>query len=413
MKSKNSNSRIRSLILIVLAFSLISVKVNSQTTGYPFKSFTEFRSALDQIAGMADPDARTGQLDILWEQLRADNQIPFRYSDSAAFLYRGEAKSVAWAGDFSQWKPGVLGFAGTRAGKSDLWVAVGKFPLDARLDYKVIVDDQWILDPANPTQQMGGAGPNSVLHMPDWKFPDETELAPDVIRGELSDNILIKSEKLGYSVNYRVYTPYNYALSEGLPVIYVTDGPDYSDDEKGAMVIVMDNLIYSGDMKPVVAVFIDPWEPGNDRNNRRMQEYDCNQKFADFVGDELVPLIDKVYKTHACPDDRAILGTSMGGICAAWFGAVRINDFHLLGINSPAFNKQVLDRFAGLDWFPFRVYMTTGVIYDTQKQALEMKAILEKNQVGFEYREVNEGHSWGNWKALLPDMLRYFFPTQL
>jgi enterochelin esterase family protein len=94
---------------------------------------------------------------------------------------------------------------------------------------------------------------------------------------------------------------------------------------------------------------------------------------------------------------------------SAWFGAVRINDFHLLGIQSPAFNKTVLDRFAKSEWFPFRVYMTTGVVYDTQKQALEMKSILEKNQVPLLYREVNEGHSWGNWRALLPEMMRWFF----
>ena len=141
-----------------------------------------------------------------------------------------------------------------------------------------------------------------------------------------------------------------------------------------------------------------------------MQEYVCNQKFADFVGDELIPLIDHSYKTHACPDDRMILGTSLGGMNSAWFGAVRLKDFHLLGINSPAFNPQVLAKFGSVDWFPFRVYMTTGVIHDTQKQALEMKEILEKNKVDFVYKEVNEGHSWGNWRALLADMLRWFFP---
>jgi len=113
----------------------------------------------------------------------------------------------------------------------------------------------------------------------------------------------------------------------------------------------------------------------------------------------------------ACPDDRAILGTSLGGMNATWFGVVRTNDFHLLGIQSPAFNKTVLERFAQLEWFPFRVYMTTGVIHDTQQQAPDMKQILEKNKVDFVYKEVNEGHSWGNWRALLGDMLRYFFPN--
>jgi len=172
---------------------------------------------------------------------------------------------------------------------------------------------------------------------------------------------------------------------------------------------ILDNLIFKNQIKPVIAVFIDPRDPQNESRNRRMTEYVCNRKFADFVAEELVPQIDKSYKTHACPDDRAILGTSLGGMNSAWFGAVRLADFHLLGIQSPAFNKQVLDAFASCEWFPFKVYMTTGVIFDTQKQALEMKAILDKNQVPYEYREVNEGHSWGNWKALLPDMLIYFF----
>jgi enterochelin esterase family protein len=247
--------------------------------------------------------------------------------------------------------------------------------------------------------------------MPAWKFPYETQLAADVIRGTLTDNILINSQKLGYSINYKVYTPFNYALHESLPVIYVTDGHEYADSDKGAMLNILDNLIYAGEIRPVMAVFIDPREPGKDASNRRMREYVCNQQFADFLGDELVPLIDKSYKTHACPDDRVILGTSLGGMNAAWVGAVRINDFHLLGINSPAFNTTVIETFGKLDWFPFRIYMTTGTLFDTREQALGMKKILDANKVDYEYVEVNEGHSWGNWRALLDDMLRYFFPA--
>jgi enterochelin esterase family protein len=396
--------------LLMVFVSGLPVPLIGQTGGYPFNSFADFRKAVNQIGLVPDAADRNGQIEVLWDQLKGDNQIPFRLGDSVAFLYRGEAKSVSWAGDFSGWKPGQPGYSGVRAGLSDIWMAVHKFPSDARLDYKIVVDDKWILDPDNPWQQMSGMGPNSELRMPSWNFPDETEMAPGVTRGDLSDNFSIKSDKLGYLVNYKVYTPYTYVVNESLPVIYVTDGHEYVDAEKGAMLNVLDNLIYAGEIKPVIAVFIDPREPGNNQNNRRMQEYICNQKFADFVGDELVPFIDKSYKTHACPDDRMILGTSLGGMNSAWFGAVRTSDFHLLGINSPAFNKTVLDRFGKLDWFPFRIYMTTGVISDTQKQALEMKAILEANKVDFVYREVNEGHSWGNWRALLGDMLMYFFP---
>lgn len=397
------------LLVIMLPVLLLKPAICQQPV-YPFKSFPEFRAAMEQVTKIADAVEREKQVNSLWKKMKSDNQIPYRLGDSVAFLYRGIAKKVSWCGDFSGWRPSVPEYTGVRSGESDVWIAVHKFPADARLDYKIVVDEKWILDPDNPYQQMSGMGMNSELHMPDWKFPDETELSQDVIRGTLSDNNLIKSEKLGYSVNYKVYTPYNYSKSESLPVVYVTDGHEYADDEKGALITILDNLIYAGEIKPVMAVLIDPREPGNDKNNRRMQEYICSQKFADFVGDELIPLIDQTFKTHACPDDRVILGTSLGGMNSAWFGAVRLKDFHLLGINSPAFNKQVIEKFGGLDWFPFRVYMTTGVINDTRKQALEMKDILEKNKVDFIYKEVNEGHSWGNWRALLADMMRWFFP---
>lgn len=397
------------VLLISLIISPLTGLLFGQNGDYPPKSFAQFRRLLTQVTENESTAERDNVINGLWEKLKADRQIPFRAGDSVAFLYRGEADSVSWAGDFNGWRPNSTGYEGTRVGPSDIWMAVQRFPADARFDYKIIVDGKWILDPANPNIQMSGMGPNSELRMPECRLADETFLAPDVIRGRLSDNFLVNSEKLGYSVNYRIYTPYNYAGIENLPVIYVTDGHEYADDEKGAMLTVLDNLIFSGDIKPVVAVFIDPREPGKPENNRRMQEYTCNQKFADFVGEELVPLIDKSYKTHACPDDRAILGTSLGGMNAAWFGATRINDFHLLGIQSPAFFPKVLETFGKLDWYPFRIYMTTGLFSDTQKQALEMKAILDRNQVPFIYKEVNEGHSWGAWKAQLADMLRYFF----
>lgn len=395
------------LMLILILF----VEVNGQPAGYPFRSFREFTKTVDGIVNIIDSSERVKQVNRLWIRLKGDLQVPFRLGDSVAFLYRGEAKAVSWAGDFNGWDPGVTGFTGIRQGLSDIWMATQRLPEDARLDYKIVVDESWILDPDNPHTQWSGMGPNSELRMPGWKFPEETVLSQDVIRGNLSETRAIRSEKLGYQVNYKVYTPFNYFRCENLPVIYVTDGHEYADDLKGGIIPILDNLIFSGEIRPVVAVFIDPREPGNESNNRRMQEYVCNQKFADFVGDELIPLIDKSYKTHACPDDRAILGTSLGGMNSAWFGAVRTQDFHLLGIQSPAFNEMVLDRFAHLEWFPFRVFMTTGVVYDTQEQALKMKALLDNNQVPYAYREVNEGHSWGNWRALLGDMLRWFFPN--
>jgi len=227
-----------SMILLLTVVQAIT----GQPAVYPYRSFPEFRKDVGCMSNIADPAERDKQVNSLFDKLKSDNQIPFRLGDSVAFLYRGEAKAVSWAGDFNKWQPAQTGYVGTRPGQANIWMAIQKFPVDARLDYKIVVDDKWILDPDNPNIQMSGMGPNSELHMPGWKFPDDTELSPDVIRGNLSDNILITSEKLGYQINYKVYTPYNYARSESLPVIYVTDGHEYADDPKGSMLVILDNL---------------------------------------------------------------------------------------------------------------------------------------------------------------------------
>ena len=54
-----------------------------------------------------------------------------------------------------------------------------------------------------------------------------------------------------------------------------------------------------------------------------MSEYNMNPNFANFVAGELVPMIDSNYRTNATAEGRTILGTSMGGLNAAYFGAVK------------------------------------------------------------------------------------------
>ena len=146
--------------MLLLFIDIISIQsINSQNVTYPFKSFTDFRQTVDRLGNISDPAERAKGISELWDRLKGDNQVPFRLDDSVAFLYRGEATAVSWAGDFNGWKPGQPVYAGKRSGLSDIWMAVQKFPTDARLDYKIIVDDKWILDPDNPRHQMSGMGP--------------------------------------------------------------------------------------------------------------------------------------------------------------------------------------------------------------------------------------------------------------
>lgn len=331
-------------------------------------------------------------------------------NDSVAFLYQGTSSSVMWVGDFNGWSTSA-GYSGTKIDNTDVWMAEKVFPSDARLDYKIIVDGNWLLDPRNSFIQYSGFGPNSELRMPEWEYPMETILGEGVVRGQLSENFTIQSQaaNLNYTVQYRVYTPAEYNVLSDLPVIYVTDGHEYSNEVMGSMLTVLDNLIFNETIQPIIAVFIDPRNPSNLSENRRGSQYTGNIKFANFVADELVPVIDAAYKTNSNPTARAILGTSLGGWNSAFFGLERSDVFQLIAIHSPAFSNDIIQSYFDSPLLPLKVFMSTGVIYDTEDQARAMKEVMDQKEYPILYKEVNEGHSWGNWRALIEEPLVYFF----
>ena len=376
-----------------------------------FESFSDFQKTLDSIVNISDERLQIEMLDTFWDSLKANHQVPFIYGDSVALLYRGEATTVKWAGDFNGWNPNYGGFTGDKQGKTNIWMVKTSFPQDARLDYKIVINDSWILDSNNPHIQYSGFGPNSEIRMPQWVYPEETDLVEGATNGILSENITMQSkpENLGYRVNYRVYTPFGYENLEQLPAIYVTDGHEYADDRLGAMIIVMDNLIFQNRIDPVIAVFIDPRDPIN-MSNRRMSEYRANIQFANFLASELVPAIDASYKTNPSPAKRAILGTSLGGWNSAYVGCNRSETFQLIAIHSPAFDSNIIQSYSNSSVLPLKIFMSTGTIFDTQVMARQMRDVLITKGYPLRYIETNEGHSWGNWRALIDEPLLYFFP---
>jgi enterochelin esterase-like enzyme len=398
------------VVALLAAACTDTAQMEPTVPGYrAFESYNDFKKTVLAVAGLADVTLREKNLSVLWDSLLANQQVPFVLGDSVAFLYKGEATSVAWAGDFNRWSPT---FTGQRIGESNLWLVEKTFPADARLDYKLVVNGNWQLDPSNPHIQYSGFGPNSELRMPAWQYPEETIAVATTPKGELSANkvIISNSANLNYAVQYKVYTPYGYEQLANLPVMYITDGHEYADDKLGSMVIVLDNLIHQQRIQPIVVVFVDPRDPANSSTNRRMQEYRANRKFADFLSDELVPAVDAAYKTNREATQRAILGTSLGGWNSAYVGRVRSDVFQRIGIHSPAFDAAIVQEYQAAERLPLKIFMSTGTINDTQNQARSMKSVLEQKGYSLQYVEVNEGHSWGNWRGLLQEPLVYFFP---
>jgi enterochelin esterase family protein len=378
-----------------------------------YETYHEFKIALNAVCSYPNANTRADLLKHFWDTLKLKGQIPFRLGDSVALMYRGQATQVRWAGDFNSWSGVALGYLGTRQGDTDLYLCEQVYPSDARLDYKIVVDGSWILDPANPFQQMSGFGPNSELRMPNWQQDVYTLEQTALPKGTLSSNQLILSvtTNLGYTVAYRAYTPSGFNQGDTLPVLYMTDGHEYAHQQQGAMVTVLDNLIHQQKIQRLIVVFIDPRVPPSG-TNRRFTEYIRNPKFLSFVADELVPQIDSLYHTRRSASHRGIGGTSLGGWNAAYFGLNRSDVFGKLLVHSPAFDAQMAVDYQQATQLPLKIFMSTGAINDTQVRARQMRDVMQAKGYPLRYIEVNQGHSWGNWRALLNEPLEYLFPFQ-
>ncbi|MBO6523898.1 MAG: prolyl oligopeptidase family serine peptidase [Balneolaceae bacterium] len=399
--------------LSVLILGIVFISCSSNNGAPSFPKADQLIQQLQETASISDETTRKTRIDAIWDSLTVNKLIPLTEDSIALFLYRGEAGSVSWNGDFNSWSGDKrVDTQGSNIMGTDIWFLKMNFPSDARLDYKITIENEnWILDPANPHQQWSGFGPNSELRMPDWKEEPLTKTMEEAGKGSLSAYKLIESDNLGYEVRYRVYTPAGYENFENLPVLYVTDGQEYSDEQLGATTIVLDNLIHLQKIEPVIAVFVEPLNPDNPDENRRMDEFGNNEEYLAFYIEELIPEIERSYKVIADKDNRGILGTSLGGLNATYFAFTEPDVFGAAAIQAPAywFREEIYDLVRNYEGEQPKLYMSTGTIGDNTEESRLMKSIFEEKNYSFEYLEVNEGHSWGAWSAQMDDILVYFY----
>ncbi|MEM1099527.1 MAG: alpha/beta hydrolase-fold protein [Planctomycetota bacterium] len=372
-----------------------------------YADFDAFRQAVLGLARIDDETERADAVDAFWDGLVAAEQVPYRQGDQVAWLHRSSG-TVAFAGDFNRWNP-ERG-AATRIPGTDLWVFDEQLPEDARVEYKVVQNGSWILDPANPHRQWSGFGPNSELRMPAYVPPAETTRSPGVPRGSVSANIRLDSDTLGSEVNVRVYTPAGYDADDALPVVYFTDGHEYLEDRLGAATAVLDNMIHSDSLRPTMAVFIDPRDPQTGAN-RRLDQMAGDQRtaFATFVADELVAYIDANFGTAAEPGQRTLMGTSVGGLFAAYMGTRHSDVFGNLAIQSPSLwlEPELVNAYRDRPELAeaLRVYLSVGTINDNEDDAAFFAGLLDDGDYDFRFDRVNQGHAWGHWRGKVDDAL--------
>lgn len=123
------------------------------------------------------------------------------------------------------------------------------------------------------------------------------------------------SKVLGTVVKYNVYIPSGYNSDNLYPAVYLLHG--LSDDytawvKRGNMQTVADELIRSGEAKPMVIIM--PNAGGPDTHNTWNGYFNMpGWNYEDFFFGELVPAVEKKYNCGGSKGKRAVMGLSMGG----------------------------------------------------------------------------------------------------
>jgi len=219
-----------------------------------------------------------------------------------------------------------------------------------------------------------------------------------------SENIRIKSNVLGYDLQYRVYLPNKISAEDKLPTIYITDGQAYV--KKGRMVSALDKGISTGTLKPVIAIFVDSRDPDDLNVNR------CKKEYVDFFTTELLPQIDQTYATSGLREDRVVLGVSFGGFNAGCFGLMATPYFSGIAMNSPAhsqFVRYLKRQYNRFEKKNLKIYLSVGSDADNRKAVRSFRNTLNKKGYDLTYRQTYHDHNWDNWTPLLPEVLSTFF----
>jgi enterochelin esterase-like enzyme len=269
---------------------------------------------------------------------------------------------------------------------------------------------------------------------PPAKYPLGPDSLPqkDVPKGKLEGPVLFKSSVIKNTVRkYWVYVPAQYDGTKPANVLVFHDGAR-AINPTGVIRApqVLENLIAKKQIPVTIGIFITPGQRGDtfpdgigtgNPDNRSVEYDSLGDAFARMLIDEILPEVGKAYKLATEPENRAIGGSSSGGICAfnvAWERPTEFrNVISFIGSFTNLKGGHVVpDLIKKADKKPLRVFLQDGELDNRRPQdpkldwylqnQLMIEALKEK---GYDYAAVvgKGGHSDDHGGAMLPLMLRW------
>jgi len=247
-------------------------------------------------------------------------------------IFRLRAPDAIKAGVSGSWQPGFTTppIAMTK-GDDGIWQVTVNDLKPEYWTYNFVLDGVRILDPGNPYVMRDGTRFLSLLAIPGSgsALYQLTSVPHGVVQ-----QIWYPSPTLGMPARRMyLYTPPGYENGAGrYPVLYLLHGAGGDEDawdSLGRARYILDNLIAAGKAKPMIVVMTNGnWNqtaapgvaPQAEMDFTAMRDPAARRammtntlKFADSLTQDVVPFVDKTYRTIPDRDHRALAGLSMGG----------------------------------------------------------------------------------------------------
>ena len=395
------------------------------------KIATLFAAAFVGVSAFAQ-QALWGGAQVESPVINEDGTVTFRYQAP-------KAVKVTVSGDFLPTQvidtpfgkfegPGV---AELKEGKNGVWEYTTDFKVAPEMyNYTFNVDGLNLIDNNNMWVNRDVASLTSAFIMPGGRADLYT--IQDVPHGTVS-KVWYDSAVAGFDRRLSVYTPagYNPCGKTRYPVLYVLHGIGGDEDawlEQGRAAQILDNLIASGQAKPMIVVFTNgnisqeaaPGQNSTGYVRPTMQLPKTMEGTFETSFPEIVKFIDANYKTIAKKQSRAICGLSMGGFHTLYISLNYPDMFNYSGMFSAAIGvdgQQMCPMYENFDaklatYFskkPALLWIGCGKTDFLYKSNIDFMAKMDTNGQPYKYMETEGGHIWRNWRIYLSEFVPLLF----
>jgi gluconolactonase len=261
----------------------------------------------------------------------------------------------------------------------------------------------------------------------DYPLGPDSERHAEVPKGAVTKYTWTSKIFPGTVRDYWVYVPAQYKADKAACVMIFQDGGgDIAEDGRWRVPVVFDNLIHKHEMPVTIGIFINPGvlparSDGQQARYNRSFEYDAlGDRYARFLIEEILPEVGKQYKLSSDPNDRAIAGSSSGGIAAFTAAWNRPDAFHrVLSFIGSFTNLRGGEIYASLirktEPKPLRVFLQDGKndlnLYAGSWYIANQDVASALEYAGYDSTFVvgTEGHNGKHGSAILPDALRWLW----